>query len=534
MSIQTKLIGFFLLVFATLTMVILTLNYQNEKAFVERVMNDEVHEMVEQYFDSVNTLMISGAMDQREVLRTKAMQRKNIKSARIFRSQAVKDLFGEGFSHESAVGVLEEKALKGFSYRGITTGKNGERELTVITPFKASENFRGTNCIDCHQVPEGTVLGGVSITYSLKDMDNELMNNLWSSGKVIALIFAGILVIVAIILKFMVINPLKRTSLMLKTASTNLDLRVRAKDGRRSDEIGEMSKGFDQLLETLQETVGEVSSVAQELLIHSEEISKKSESSEQSIARQSGETELVASAVHEMNETSKLVYDHTEETRKASEVTDRATENGVNHARAANENIRELEEQIEYVGKEIESLKELGNGIDQILKMINEVAMKTTLLSFNAAVEAARAGEHGKGFTVVAEEIGDLANQTKNSTKSIAEQTKQLKEKMDQTAHLMQTTIQKAKVGQKGVSETTETLDIIASEIKKVKNMAESISTAAKEQSEASESINQSLNVITELTTNNTREAAELKAVGLELEETSSKLNQLVQKFKIK
>lgn len=533
MSIQAKLLGFFFIVFTSLTAVILSLNHHNEKAFVERVIGDEVHEMVEQYFDSVNTLMISGAMDQREVLRNKALKRKNIKSARILRSQSVVDLFGEGYSHEKAQNELEEKALKGFSYSGIVN-KNGERELTVITPYKAQENFRGTNCIECHQVPEGTVLGAVAITYSLSEMDKELSQNLWKSGRVIVLIFLGILLLVAFILKFTIINPIKRTSALLKTVSLQLDLRLRAVDGKRKDEIGEMSKGFDQLMATLQETVGEVGLVAEQLLSHSEDIAKKSESSEQKISLQSAETEHVASAVHEMNETSKLVYGHTEETRKASEVTDRATENGVKHAWAANENIRELENQIEYVGKEIESLKELGNGIDQILKMINEVAMKTTLLSFNASIEAARAGEHGRGFTVVAEEIGELANQTKNSTKSIGEQTKQLKEKMDQTARLMQETIEKAKVGQRGVNETTETLDIIAHEIKKVKSMAESISTAAKEQSDASESINQSLSVITDLTTSNRAEASELKIVGLRLGDTSAKLHQLMQKFKVK
>lgn len=102
-------------------------------------MQEQAHEAVEQYFDSVNTLMISGAMEQREVLREKSLKRKNILEAKIMRTKAVKDLFGEGFKHESAENEMEEKALKGFSYEAISE-KNGERSLTVMTPFKASSH----------------------------------------------------------------------------------------------------------------------------------------------------------------------------------------------------------------------------------------------------------------------------------------------------------------------------------------------------------------------------------------------------------
>ena len=55
------------------------------------------------------------------------------------RTKAVKDLFGEAFKHESAENEMEEKALKGFSYEAISE-KNGERSLTVMTPFKASSH----------------------------------------------------------------------------------------------------------------------------------------------------------------------------------------------------------------------------------------------------------------------------------------------------------------------------------------------------------------------------------------------------------
>jgi methyl-accepting chemotaxis protein len=139
LSIQSKILLFLFIIFIGLTAGILAINYQSEKTFVEKVMQEQAHEAVEQYFDSVNTLMISGAMEQREVLREKSLKRKNILEAKIMRTKAVKDLFGEGFKHESAENEMEEKALKGFSYEAISE-KNGERSLTVMTPFKASSH----------------------------------------------------------------------------------------------------------------------------------------------------------------------------------------------------------------------------------------------------------------------------------------------------------------------------------------------------------------------------------------------------------
>lgn len=84
------------------------------------------------------------------------------------------------------------------------------------------------------------------------------------------------------------------------------------------------------------------------------------------------------------------------------------------------EKIDELNEAVKLSQKNIEQMKEVSNVIAGFAKVISGIANKTNILSLNASIEAARAGEHGRGFSVVAQEVQSLANQTKSSSAEIS------------------------------------------------------------------------------------------------------------------
>ncbi|WP_017755237.1 globin-coupled sensor protein [Calidifontibacillus oryziterrae] len=75
-------------------------------------------------------------------------------------------------------------------------------------------------------------------------------------------------------------------------------------------------------------------------------------------------------------------------------------------------------------------LSESSNKIGQVVKVIRDVSSQTNVLSLNATIEAARAGEHGRGFTVVAKEVRNLANQTQEALDHIQEQITNVQEKV--------------------------------------------------------------------------------------------------------
>jgi methyl-accepting chemotaxis protein len=77
-------------------------------------------------------------------------------------------------------------------------------------------------------------------------------------------------------------------------------------------------------------------------------------------------------------------------------------------------------EKIDEGNTKFEEIVKVIHAIGAKTQMINEIVFQTKLLSFNAAIEAARAGEHGKGFSVVAEEIGNLAAMSGSASKEIS------------------------------------------------------------------------------------------------------------------
>lgn len=235
-------------VFLIVLVLVTTSAVTHEREKLMEVAENQVKDMTTLYFDSLNTMMLTGTMDQRSILRNKMLARKEILEARVIRGQPVVQQFGPGYAEEAPLDDLDNEALSGNQITRIEE-RAGQRMITVITPFKATGNTRGVNCLQCHNVPSGAVNGAIRIGYSLSEIEKAVEREFWTTLWFnVGFFFVGLLVINAI-LKIWVVQPLARLNdVLLQRAQGNVDIRATVD---REDEIGQMEEAFNTMADNV-------------------------------------------------------------------------------------------------------------------------------------------------------------------------------------------------------------------------------------------------------------------------------------------
>ena len=150
-------------------------------------------------------------------------------------------------------------------------------------------------------------------------------------------------------------------------------------------------------------------------------------------------------------------------------------ERSTHHTASVSTNVQHMSATVEATAHDVETLGERYRDIEAIVDVIQGVADQTNLLALNASIEAARAGEHGKGFTVVAEEVKKLAQQTKHSTDDIRQHIDRFKEMTETVLTNMQSTTTQVTKGAEEVQSISEELSHILVETDHVMQNVQSV-----------------------------------------------------------
>ncbi len=243
-KVNFTIVSIFLLVLALVTTFAVIHERDRLMDFAER----QATEMTTLYFDSLNTMMLTGTMDQRSILRHKMLARDEIIEARVIRGQPVIDQYGPGYSDEVPLDDYDNEALRGNQVTFIST-KGTQRMITVITPFKATESTRGVNCMQCHNVSSGSVNGAIRISYSLLEIDAAVEEELWTTLWTNLVLFLIGLLLINTFLKAWIITPLAELGNVL-TKRAQGDSEIRAKVDR-GDEVGGLANAFNTMADNV-------------------------------------------------------------------------------------------------------------------------------------------------------------------------------------------------------------------------------------------------------------------------------------------
>lgn len=282
----------------------------------------------------------------------------------------------------------------------------------------------------------------------------------------------------------------------------------------------------------------------------SDEASQTSENLFVAATRQTASLQQSVAAVNEISAMMNKTVEMTENSRNSANENIQKVNQGkeiVNKMVTAMANIKaknqDIMDQVTEGNIRISEIVKVISEIENKTKVINEIVFQTKLLSFNASVEAARAGEHGRGFSVVAEEVGNLAQMSGSASKEISamldNSINKVKSIISQTKTNVETIIEQSKYSmQQGEEISTECSQIfqeIANNSEKVTHIVFEIANSAKEQAKGVEEINHAMHELDSLTQQNnsiaqksSHSAKDLLSQSFQLEQMANNLLNVV------
>ena len=492
--------------------------------------SQSIHEMTKA---GLTGMMITGTVGQREVFLDQIKQLSIIKDLHVARSSAVEKLYGPDTKSKRDLTPLEKQVMEsGKSYLSVEH-TDGSAYLQVINPTKASKNYLGKDCILCHQVPEGTVLGVVSMKVSLDSVEAEVSSfRLKIAGFALAAIL-GLLVVIYLLTHHFVTAPLDELRKGLSDIARGEGDLTRRLPVKGQDEVGQASTVFNEMMENFNQLVRQVRDSASQVSARVSALSDNADRVSQSSHLQNERSNQAASAVEQLVSSIASIAQSAEHVQHQSQ-------ESLARANEGNRNVEVLLGEMDVVER---AVKEMANSVNEFVRNteaithmtreVKDIAEQTNLLALNAAIEAARAGEQGRGFAVVADEVRKLAEKSSRSASEIDAITATLSAQSVSVRRTIDEGLEHLSSSQHSVSTVSSVLHATNGSVTEVGHGLDAIASATEQQRRFSSEVEAGIESIASMARDNTGTVEQTAGAAHDLKKLAEGLAAMVGRFKV-
>jgi methyl-accepting chemotaxis protein len=237
--------------------------------------------------------------------------------------------------------------------------------------------------------------------------------------------------------------------------------------------------------------------------------------------------------IGEIRQTALVATQKAQSVLESSQHASEAAENGKESVRQTIEGMNEINQQMNQIAESVINLSDKNRSIGEITSSVTDIAEQSNLLAVNAAIEAAKAGEHGRGFSVVAQEIRNLAEQSKQATFQVKEILSEIQKSINLAVMATEQGSRVVDEGNRLAINSGEMIDILAESVEEAVQSVMQISTSSQQQMAGIDQIVPAMENIKQASKQNVVGTRQTQNAAQTLNELGQNLKNIIDKYSI-